>query len=126
MAGFSTLTAVPLLDHMGFTNIKIATDDGSEGYHGFVTDMLEDYLSKSEKPKAIYTCGPFLMMSKVAEIARYYDISCQVAMESNMACGLGACQGCAMCGSDKKYKLVCKNGPVFQAEEIDWGKNGKS
>ena len=124
MAGFSTLRAMPLLDQVGFTDIKIATEDGSAGYHGFVTDMLEDHLNTSEKPETIYTCGPLPMMSKVAEITRHYNIPCQVSIESNMACGLGACQGCTAYGSDKKYKLVCKNGPVFQAEEIDWSKYG--
>ena len=126
MAGFSTLAEIPRLDDMDFKDIKVATDDGSSGYHGFVTDMLEDYLITSEKPEAIYTCGPLPMMSKVAGVARHYGIPCQVSIESNMACGLGACQGCCVCGSDKKYKLVCKNGPVFKAEEICWSKNGKS
>ena len=126
MTGFSTLTEIPRLDYMDFMGIKIATDDGSLGYHGFVTDMLEDYLTTNEKPEAIYTCGPLPMMSKVAGVARHYGIPCQVSMESNMACGLGACQGCSVCGSDKKYKLVCKNGPVFKAEDICWSKNGKS
>jgi dihydroorotate dehydrogenase electron transfer subunit len=109
-------------------NVKtlISTDDGSMGFKGFVTAMLKDWLVK-EKPDAskaiIYTCGPEIMMAGVAKIAAEFNIACQVSLERVMACGTGLCQGCAVKCIDKKtkevgYKLCCKDGPIFWADEI--------
>ncbi|MBN1787505.1 MAG: dihydroorotate dehydrogenase electron transfer subunit [Sedimentisphaerales bacterium] len=106
----------------------ISTDDGSAGFKGFVTDMLKNWL-KDNKPAGsdtiIYTCGPEVMMSSVAAISAEYDIPCQVSLERMMACGTGLCQGCAVKYIDKKtketgYKLCCKDGPVFWADEVVW------
>lgn len=99
--------------------VLIATDDGSEGHHGFVTELLAEVTGDV----AVYTCGPTPMMKGVAEIAREHGWGCQVSLESHMACGMGACLGCAVErsgvheGADK-YVHVCKDGPVFKAEEI--------
>ncbi|MFA6185755.1 MAG: dihydroorotate dehydrogenase electron transfer subunit [Phycisphaerae bacterium] len=104
----------------------ISTDDGSIGFKGFVTAMLKEWLIK-EKPDAtktiIYTCGPEIMMAGVAKIAAEFNIACQVSLERVMACGTGLCQGCAVKCIDKKtqevgYKLCCKDGPVFWANEV--------
>jgi dihydroorotate dehydrogenase electron transfer subunit len=111
-------------------NVKtlISTDDGSMGFKGFVTAMLRDWLVK-EKPDAskaiIYTCGPEIMMASVAKIAAEFNIACQVSLERVMACGTGLCQGCAVKCIDKKtqevgYKLCCKDGPIFRADEVVW------
>lgn len=103
----------------------IATDDGSIGAAGFVTDQLEHWL-KQTKPGndeiVIYSCGPEIMLAKVARIADEHKIDCQVSMERRMACGIGICQSCAIeCKSDAGeniYKLCCKDGPVFQSREV--------
>lgn len=116
------------LPYREIKNVKtlISTDDGSMGFKGFVTAMLKDWLVK-EKPDAgkaiIYTCGPEIMMAGVAKIAAEFNIACQVSLERVMACGTGLCQGCAVKCIDRKtqevgYKLCCKDGPVFWANEV--------
>jgi NAD(P)H-flavin reductase len=76
---------------------QIATEDGSAGLRGTATDLLERHLlSKGHESKAIYACGPMPMLAKVAQIAEQFDVPCQVLLESRMACGVGACLGCAV------------------------------
>lgn len=100
----------------------LCTDDGSAGFHGFTTQALEAHLAQNSCD-VIYTCGPKVMMQRVAAIAAKHDILCYVSMEERMACGVGACLGC-VCktkeGGDTKHTRVCLNGPVFRAEEVDW------
>ncbi len=129
MAGFGKSgDIIPLEQAAGRTvGISIATDDGSEGYHGMVTGLLDEYLSRNIHEKdsvAIYACGPLAMLKKVSSIASGRNIPCQVSLESLMACGLGACQGCAVkiLSQDNKtfYRHVCKDGPVFSSHAIDW------
>jgi dihydroorotate dehydrogenase electron transfer subunit len=101
----------------------VATDDGTKGHHGPVTDLIEERLRKNAGELVVYACGPKPMLKKVAERAMALGIPCQVSLEAHMACGLGACQGCAVkasASSEKTYFYVCKEGPVFEAEEIDW------
>lgn len=100
--------------------VRIATDDGSHGHHGFVTELLA---RMSGVEVVVYTCGPGPMMKGVATISREKGWPCQVSLESAMACGMGACLGCAVERSGihegaAKYVHVCKDGPVFKAEEI--------
>jgi dihydroorotate dehydrogenase electron transfer subunit len=108
------------------TKVSIATDDGSKGHRGFVTDLVEDYLVKSgvnKKRHLLFTCGPKGMMSKMADISASHSIPCQCCLEASMACGLGACLGCAIKApesSGRAYVHVCKDGPVFRTEAIDW------
>jgi len=100
-----------------------ATDDGTKGHHGPVTDLLEEHLRKNRGKAGVYACGPKPMLRKVAEMTRAMRMPCQVSLESHMACGLGACQGCAVKASGnsgRSYFHVCKEGPVFEAEDIDW------
>lgn len=142
---------------------RIATDDGSAGLPGTATDLLErELLSRGHEATAIYACGPMAMLARVAQIAEQFDLPCQVLLESRMACGVGACLGCAvkiraegkgegeneslpspekdLCGSEEgkegdlreemavrisaapsfRYGRVCKEGPVFRAQEILW------
>jgi len=107
-------------------DVSIATDDATEGYAGPVTDLLEEYLKLHEPRKdslPLFTCGPLPMLKSVASIVNDRDISCQVSLEAAMACGLGACQGCAIKASSKKkmdYYHVCKDGPVFPVQAVDW------
>jgi dihydroorotate dehydrogenase electron transfer subunit len=105
---------------------QLATDDGSAGFEGLVTDCFLKWLgqrSLSAKDTIIYSCGPEAMLARMAKIAEEKKIDCQVSMERMMACGFGACQSCAVkCkvnGSNETiYKLCCKDGPVFDAKEV--------
>ena len=104
----------------------IATDDGSAGYHGLVTDCLTQWLEESDIVAAeiiICACGPEVMLARLAEIAIEKNIDCQVSMERRMACGINLCQGCAVeCrvpGSNETiYKMCCKDGPIFDSKEL--------
>ncbi len=119
--GFS----IPEFARYGIESL-LATDDGSAGYHGFVTDCLVERLGQSDlaaKDIVIYSCGPEAMLAKVAEIAKGKNIDCQVSMERRMACGIGLCQSCAVqCrqsdSNETVYKMCCKDGPVFDGREV--------
>ncbi|WP_320043276.1 dihydroorotate dehydrogenase electron transfer subunit [uncultured Desulfobacter sp.] len=92
---------------------EICTDDGSKGYKGFVTDILEQKINELSKVSTpifdmVYACGPEIMMGKVFEICEVHGIPCQVSLERYMRCGFGVCGAC-VCG----HVVVCKDGPVF-------------
>ncbi|CAK8724019.1 Dihydroorotate dehydrogenase B (NAD(+)), electron transfer subunit [Candidatus Electronema halotolerans] len=97
--------------------VQLATDDGSLGHHGFIPDLLEAVLPEVQQ---VCTCGPSLMMRSVVSISRQAGTSCQVSVETAMACGMGACLGCVMPGADGRQVHVCTDGPVFKAEELAW------
>jgi len=101
--------------------VNIATEDGSKDHKGLVTDLLKKNLGiKNHKSQnTIYTCGPKLMLKAVAKIAKRYKIPCRLSLEEYMACGIGTCLGCAV-KTKMGYKMVCKDGPVFDSEEILW------
>ncbi|MDP3041973.1 MAG: dihydroorotate dehydrogenase electron transfer subunit [Candidatus Omnitrophota bacterium] len=98
--------------------LKLATDDGSLGFKGRVTDLFKIILEQA-KPTQVFSCGPHLMLKAVAEIVNEYKINAQLSLEEHMACGLGACLGCAV-ATKAGYKTVCKDGPVFSGEELIW------
>lgn len=100
----------------------VATDDGTLGESGFVTQVLERHLGAGMR---IFACGPTPMLSAVAGLARKHEVPCQVSMEAYMACGVGACLGCVMKGANHTetapdYRCVCKDGPVFDSFELQW------
>ncbi|BCO10315.1 dihydroorotate dehydrogenase B (NAD(+)), electron transfer subunit [Desulfolithobacter dissulfuricans] len=97
--------------------VHSATDDGSYGHHGFVTELLDDLLARVRR---VYVCGPFPMMRIAAMKCLERGVACEVSLETHMACGLGACLGCTMMGGDGAYMHVCKDGPVFPAEKVAW------
>ncbi len=135
------------LDDIGATLLP-ATDDGSHGYKGRVTGVLEsvvsgqwtvdseivrspaeapvasslttDHSPLTTNPTTIYTCGPTPMMKAVAEMAMAFDVPCQASLEVFMPCGIGICMGCAIPTPDGKYLRGCVEGPVFEAREIVW------
>ena len=107
------------LDNIGATLLP-ATDDGSHGFHGRVTGVLERCLSDKERPTTVYTCGPTPMMRAVAEMATAHETPCQVSLEVFMPCGVGICMGCAVPTPDGKYVRGCVEGPVFGAGDILW------
>ncbi len=101
------------------------TDDGSFGFHGFVTAAFEEQMKRGVKGNTrAYTCGPVPMMKEAARLCKEYGIPLQVSLENRMGCGVGVCQGCATklkdTGERGGFQLVCVDGPVFNAEEIDW------
>lgn len=97
-----------------------ATMDGSIGYQGYITDYLLREIKSSEIDH-IYTCGPEVMMSVVADYAEKNNISGQLSLEEYMACGVGACLGCArkLRSADEAYVKICQDGPVFDFNEIE-------
>ena len=102
------------------TRVIVATADGSYGVSGFVTDALEDLLSKGETFSHFYACGPEALLRAVYEKAyKEAGISGQLSFEERMGCGFGACMGCSMKTKDGA-KRVCKDGPVFRTEELLW------
>ncbi|MHB0975723.1 MAG: dihydroorotate dehydrogenase electron transfer subunit [Candidatus Aquicultorales bacterium] len=99
-------------------HVYTATEDGTAGHPGKVTDLLHDVIKK-RAPDQIYACGPEAMLKITADVAEAYGIGCQVSVERRMACGIGACLSC-VCETTGGYKLACKDGPVFRAEELTW------
>jgi dihydroorotate dehydrogenase electron transfer subunit len=101
--------------------VHVATEDGSMGQKGLATAALKDLLRTTNHRSriTIYACGPKGMLKEVALIARANKARCEVSLEEKMACGSGVCLGCAV-KTTKGYKMVCKDGPVFNAEEIIW------
>ena len=99
--------------------VHISTDDGSAGTQGLVTQPLQTRLL-SDTPDVILACGPMAMLKGVAKIAADHGIACQVSLETIMACGMGACLGCAFESRmpDGRYRHVCLDGPVFDAAQI--------
>jgi dihydroorotate dehydrogenase electron transfer subunit len=107
----------------GFCDLRMATDDGSAGYHGLVTDLLSYDLGGYDTDETmIYACGPAAMIRALGFIVMKTDIRCQVSLEERMACGIGACLGCAVAITDSDgknaYRRVCHDGPVFDIREI--------
>ncbi len=97
--------------------IHCATDDGSYGHHGFVTELFPDTTTHSDM---VFVCGPTPLMAAMSKKCEAHNISCQASLETHMACGLGACLGCTIHASDFSYKHVCKHGPIFDASEVLW------
>ena len=90
----------------------IATEDGSEGYKGFITDFLE-----LKRYAAVCACGPLPMLKTVGAMCGKAGLPCFVSMERRMACGLGACLGCTV-KTINGNKRCCADGPIFPAGEL--------
>jgi len=106
--------------------VRRATDDGSRGHAGLVTDLLQDELA-GKGPCAVYCCGPPGMMRATAALCLAAQVPCQVSLEEYMACGIGICVGCAVELAAAKgdteygrYARVCVDGPVFDVRQIQW------
>ena len=106
-------------------SVTIATEDGSAGRKGMSTDILNVFLTKFEKKThfVLYACGPHAMLAAVSRIAGEHSITCYVSEEERMACGFGVCMGCSIPMKAGGYKRACKEGPVFDSREIEWGNN---
>lgn len=100
---------------------QIVTEDGSRGGSGLVTALLEERLALTREPPRIHACGPAPMLARVVELARSAGVPVHLSLESRMACGVGACLGCVLpVYTDGKieYRRVCRDGPVFDGEEV--------
>jgi len=128
-------SAAHLLFHKEFQNknffVHVSTEDGSSGHHGLVTEIFSHFLENYDIKKGntiCFTCGPHAMLQEVASIASQYCLSCQVSLETRMACGIGVCLGCAVklsshsmnASGSAHYGRVCIDGPVFDAREVAW------
>jgi len=103
-------------------DLRIATDDGSIGKKGNVVDLITEYLGNhkvSAGDCVIHACGPEPMLRALAALGNEYGIPCYAALESHMACGVGTCLGCVV-RTKSGFKRVCKEGPVFNLNDIDW------
>ena len=121
--GFRDKSAVILTEDFKKLGCKLieTTDNGSYGIHGFVTQPLEEMIDEAD---IICACGPTPMLKNIAAMAQQHGKECFVSLEQRMACGVGACLGCAVgvkrVDGNTTYQHVCKNGPVFRAEEVTW------
>lgn len=99
-----------------------ATDDGSRGFKGFVTDLMKRKLGELDRGDVmLYTCGPDAMMRRVVETAQREDLPCEASLERRMGCALGACGACVTKvrdGGDWRYSRICMEGPTYDAREL--------
>jgi dihydroorotate dehydrogenase electron transfer subunit len=106
--------------------LTITTDDGSLGERGLVTAPLESHLAEDTTAAVIYTCGPWAMMKRVAEISRLRKVKCYASLEAPMGCGFGVCVGCVVAVNTSEpsaygsYKRVCTDGSIFPSDVIRW------
>ncbi|MGQ9559268.1 MAG: dihydroorotate dehydrogenase electron transfer subunit [Candidatus Oleimicrobiaceae bacterium] len=124
--GARTATSLCAIDDLRqlATTLRLATEDGTQGTRGLVTDLLREELSTRQPGEsAVYACGPVPMLQEVMRICTTSGIWGQICLETLMACGFGACMGCAVPARgpspQASYKLVCRDGPVFEMAEID-------
>lgn len=103
-------------------DLRLSTDDGSLGHHGFVTDLLKQRLDECGQSAHVYCCGPEPMMKAVAEICGNQTVPCWLSLETPMACGFGACFSCVTKVRESDgtwdYRRTCVEGPVFNAEKL--------
>jgi dihydroorotate dehydrogenase electron transfer subunit len=105
--------------------IHYATENGSLGERGLVTEPVARYLGKHGRKKLrVYACGPWGMMKAVHAMAGRHNLPCEVSLEARMGCSLGACLGCVVRSRDnhgeEQYMRVCQEGPVISSRLIDW------
>jgi dihydroorotate dehydrogenase electron transfer subunit len=109
--------------HAGIA-VEIATDDGSAGYHGFVTELLSHWLDQGDRPTRVIGCGPLAMLVALTRLVKRHNIPCDVSLENHMACGFGACFSCVapirQPAGTTDFRRVCLEGPVFPVEAVDW------
>lgn len=102
----------------------ISSDDGTVGYQGFVTSLLEKWIS-DRSDITLYGCGPEPMMKAIVDISSAANLKSFLSTERNMACGMGTCQSCTVKIADNSpsgwsHKLCCGDGPVFEGSKIYW------
>lgn len=104
-------------------SLHVATDDGSKGHRGLVTQLLDAALRRDKRRTLIHSCGPTPMLKAVSALALRHHVPSEISVEVPMACGFGACLGCALKVKAKdshRYAIACCEGPVFKGSEIIW------
>ena len=101
------------------SKVYSATDDGSFGHHGFITDILEKSCTENGI-QHIFAVGPIYMMKKAFDIGKNLGLTVDVSLEERMACGFGVCLGCACKMKDGKYHMICIDGPIVNAYNVTW------
>ncbi len=102
--------------------MHLASDDGSAGFHGFVTQLVERHLG-TDGPSHVFGCGPQPMLQALADVAKRHGVPCYVSLETPMACGVGICFSCVTkirTADGWDYRRVCVEGPVFDAAKVCW------
>lgn len=116
--GFRNESLIPELQLEKDLKLFLCTDDGSRGFKGNVVDFLS---TDSGAVEDIFCCGPHPMLKGCHDWAVEHEVPCAVSVEEIMACGIGACQGCAIqVHHPREYFRVCKDGPVFDSRIIKW------
>jgi dihydroorotate dehydrogenase electron transfer subunit len=104
--------------------VELATDDGSAGHHGFVTDLLRERLARGERPAKVVGCGPPPMLQALSKLVAEFEIPCDLSLENHMACGFGACFSCVapirQADGSVDLRRVCVEGPTFPAGDVVW------
>ena len=106
--------------------VGVVSEDGSRGLKGLATDMLRSFLDAlGSEQTGVYACGPKPMLKAISSLVSGFNLlKCEFSMEEYMGCGLGVCRGCAIKVRDGEgkpvYKMVCSDGPIFQARDIIW------
>lgn len=122
-------------------DVRLATDDGSRGLRGLVTELVDTFFCENELGRTskngetlfrLYACGPTPMLAAVSQLAEKYETPCEVSVEEPMPCGFGACLGCAIKvkasgdgadhGPGYRYAISCCEGPVFDSRHVIWEK----
>lgn len=130
---YGARTGSELLPPQMFDDLKVtvhwSTDDGTLGYCGRITDLFQEFMESGlPRPEMVYSCGPLAMQYHVARWALNQGVAAQLSLESLMACGVGACLGCALPAirpddpTADHYLHVCKDGPIFSPGSIQWQK----
>ena len=105
-------------------DVRIATDDGSAGHHGLVTELIEPAVGELGGSCRIVCCGPEPMLKAVTQIASQLGVPCEVSLETPMACGMGICFSCVAKvrgkDGDWDYRRTCVEGPIFDAARIEF------
>ncbi|MBQ7504928.1 MAG: dihydroorotate dehydrogenase electron transfer subunit [Ruminococcus sp.] len=122
ITGFRSKNLVILQDEFKEigSELYLTTDDGTDGIHGFVTDVLKEHIGEVD---GVCACGPIPMLKAVAAVCKD-KVRCQVSLEERMGCGIGACLVCSCktkVGDEKVMTQVCRRGPVYDAEEVFFG-----
>ena len=121
IGGFKTKDIVILEEEMGkaCTDLHICTDDGTYGYHGFVTGKLEELINSGVKFDHVFAIGPLMMMKFACKLTEKYNIPTTVSMNPIMIDGTGMCGGCRLTvGGETKF--ACVDGPDFDGQQVDW------
>jgi dihydroorotate dehydrogenase electron transfer subunit len=110
--------------HRAGIEVELATDDGTAGHHGFVTDLLARRLACGDRPAKVVGCGPPGMLAALARLVEKHDVASDVSLENQMACGFGVCFSCVVSirqpDGSTDLRRVCVEGPVVAASRVGW------